>query len=84
MFWRGAEFWVSDESPVHGNVSPQSLGGAATRMIVTVPDPEALFARALAAGAQEVSPFEDAYGWHVGRLVDPFGHHWEIGCPLPL
>src|SRR5678815_1768474 len=49
-----AEFWVSDESPAHGNFSPETLGGATTRMILTVPDPDASFARAVAAGAKEV------------------------------
>lgn len=78
----GAEFWLSDESPEHGNFSPESLGGGSVRMILTVPDPDAVFARALAAGARPVSPIEEAYGWRVGRVVDPFGHHWEIGRPL--
>jgi len=78
----GAEFWLSDESPEHGNFSPESLGGGTVRMILTVPDLDAVFAQALAAGAQSVSPVEDAYGWRVGRVVDPFGHHWEIGHPL--
>ena len=78
----GAEFWLSDESPEHGNFSPESLGGATVRMILTVPDPDAVFAQALAAGAQTVFAVEDAYGWRVGRVVDPFGHHWEIGHPL--
>lgn len=78
----GAQFWLSDESPDHGNFSPETLGGGTVRMILTVPDPDALFAQALAAGAQSVSPVEDAYGWRVGRVVDPFGHHWEIGHPL--
>ena len=78
----GAEFWVSDESPEHGNFSPESLGGSTTRMILTVPDPDGMFAKALAAGARQVTPVENAYGWRVGRLVDPFGHHWEIGHPL--
>jgi len=78
----GAEFWVSDESPEHGNFSPESLGGGSVRMILTVPDPDAVFARALAAGAREISAVEEAYGWRVGRVVDPFGHHWEIGRPL--
>ena len=78
----GAEFWLSDESPEHGNFSPESLGGGSARMILTVPDPDAMFARALAAGAREVTPIEEAYGWRVGRVVDPFGHHWEIGRPL--
>jgi len=78
----GAEFWVSDESPEHQNYSPESLGGGSTRMILTVPDPDAILARAIAAGAREVVAVEEAYGWRVGRVVDPFGHHWEIGHPL--
>jgi len=78
----GAEFWLSDESPEHGNFSPESLGGGSVRLILTVPDPDALFAKALAAGAQSVFAVEEAYGWRVGRVVDPFGHHWEIGHPL--
>ena len=41
------------------------------------------FARAVAAGARIVSPVADQpYGWRVGRIVDPYGHHWEIGKPL--
>lgn len=79
----GAEFWLNDESPEHGNFSPESLGGGTARMILTVPDPDAVFAQALAAGASEVFAVEEAYGWRVGRVVDPFGHHWEIGKPLP-
>ena len=75
----GAEFWLADESPEHSNFSPESLGGGTVRMILTVPDPDALFARALAAGARAVTPVTDAYGWRVGRVADPFGHHWEIG-----
>ncbi len=75
----GAEFWLSDESPEHGNFSPQSLGGATARMILVVPDPDAVFAQALAAGAEEVFPVSEEHGWRVGRVVDPYGHHWEIG-----
>jgi PhnB protein len=78
----GAEFWVSDESPEHGNFSPESLGGGSVQMVLTVPDPDALFSQACAAGAHEVVAVEEAYGWRVGRVVDPFGHHWEIGRPL--
>jgi PhnB protein len=78
----GAEFWLSDESPEHGNFSPESLGGGSARMILTVADPDAMFARALAAGGREVVPVQEAYGWRLGRVVDPFGHHWEIGRPL--
>ena len=78
----GAEFWLSDESPEHANYSPESLGGGTVRMILTVPDPDAMFARALAAGARSVVPVKEDYGWRLGRVVDPFGHHWEIGHPL--
>lgn len=78
----GAEFWLADESPEHGNVSPESLAGCSVRMILTVPDPDAVFAAALKAGASEVYPVSEGHGWRIGRLVDPFGHHWEIGRPL--
>ena len=78
----GAEFWLSDKSPEYANFSPATLGGSTTRMILTVPDPDALFARALAVGAIEVFHVTEEHGWRVGRLVDPFGHHWEIGHPL--
>jgi PhnB protein len=77
----GAEFWLSDESPAHANFSPESLGGGTVRMILTVPHPDATFAKAVAAGAREVVPVEEAHGWRLGRVVDPYGHHWEIGRP---
>src|SRR5258707_1041799 len=79
----GAEFWVADESPEHKNFSPESLGGGTVRMVLTVEDPDAAFDRAVAAGATVVWPVSNQYGWRLGRIVDPFGHHWEIGKPLP-
>jgi PhnB protein len=79
----GAEFWVADESPQHLNFSPESLGGGTVRMVMIVDDPDAAFARAVAAGATVVWPVSNQYGWRLGRIVDPFGHHWEIGKPLP-
>ncbi len=78
----GAEFWLSDESPEHGSVSPETGGAASVRMILTVADPDGVFAQALNAGAREVSPVREGHGWRIGRLVDPFGHHWEIGRPI--
>jgi PhnB protein len=77
-----AEFWLADESPEHLNFSPESLGGGSVRMVMTVEDPDAAFDRAVAAGAAVVWPVSDQYGWRLGRIVDPFGHHWEIGKPL--
>jgi PhnB protein len=78
----GAEFWVADESPEHFNFSPESLGGGSVRMVLTVEDPDAAFKRAVGAGAKEVQPVSNQYGWRLGRVVDPYGHHWEIGRPL--
>ena len=51
-------------------------------MVLIVDDPDAAFARAVAAGAAVVRPVNNDYGWRLGRVVDPFGHHWEIGKPL--
>jgi PhnB protein len=78
----GAEFWVADESPENANFSPESLGGGTVRMIMIVDNPDAAFDRAVAAGASVVWPVGEQYGWRLGRVVDPFGHHWEIGKPL--
>lgn len=78
-----SEFWVADESPQHQNFSPETLGGGTVRMIMVVENPDAIFDLAIAAGAKVVSSVEDqSYGWRVGRVGDPFGHHWEIGKPL--
>jgi PhnB protein len=46
-------------------------------MILTVADPDAMLARAVAAGATIVVAVAEAYGWRLGRIVDPFGHHWR-------
>ena len=78
-----SEFWLADESPEHGNFSPESIGGGSVRMVMIVKDPDAAFERAVIAGANVVWPVSNPpYGWCVGRIVDPFGHHWEIGRPL--
>lgn len=78
----GADFWLADESPENQNFSPETLGGGTVRMVMVVAEPDAMFDRAVAAGAKEVWPVANQYGWRVGRVVDPFGHHWEIGRPL--
>jgi PhnB protein len=78
----GAEFWLADESPEHSNFSPESLGGGSVRMVMIVQNPDAAFERAVMAGATVVWPVSNQYGWRLGRVVDPFGHHWEIGKPL--
>lgn len=69
----GADFWVAT-----GDATPSS----ATRFILVTRQPEPLFERALKAGATEVFPVADQHGWHIGRLQDPFGFHWEVGFEL--
>jgi PhnB protein len=79
-----SEFWVSDESPEHGNFSPQTLNGITVRMILTVTDPDIVFTQACQAGARIVHPVAEGHGWRVGRVEDPYGHHWEIGRQLTV
>jgi PhnB protein len=77
------DFWISEESPAHQNFSPASLGGSTMHMVLIVDDPHAVFDQAIAAGASSICPVRDEeYGWRIGRVLDPFGHHWEIGKVL--
>lgn len=77
-----ADFWVAEESPAQLNFSPERLGGCSVRLLLIVEDPRSTCSTAVAAGASQVVPVEDQHGWRLGRLVDPFGHHWEVGRPL--
>jgi len=75
----GADFWVQQDE----ETNPHALGDRSpVRMILTVEDPDAVFARAVDAGATEVAPITERNGWRIGRVADPSGHHWEVGKPL--
>jgi PhnB protein len=74
----GADFWVQADA----DSSPEALDRRSVRMILSVDDPDSVFASAVAAGATEVAPVSDGYGWRIGRVADPCGHHWEIGRRL--
>lgn len=88
----GAEFWLSYDGPkasreaananATSSTNSKPLGGNNLRLILTVPDPDATFANAIAAGATQVNAVTEGHGWRIGRLIDPFGLHWEIGRPL--
>jgi PhnB protein len=71
--------WVADD-PDH---SPDFLGGASARFILTVDDPDAVFAQAVAAGGTVVNAMYEEHGWRIGRITDPAGHDWEIAKQLP-
>ncbi|CAN5474384.1 N/A [soil metagenome] len=77
----GAEFWISGDSASDDPI-PAPVGGGIVKIVLTVADPDTLFEKALAAGAIEIFPVGEDYGWRLGRLADPFGLHWEIGYPL--
>jgi len=63
-----------------GYPDPLTLGGAGVSFMVYVPDVDAAFARAIAAGATVKRPVADQfYGDRTGTLADPFGHVWSIG-----
>ena len=77
-----AAFWVSSGGADGPRFSPQAIGGATGRTLLVVDDPDAMFGQAVAAGAGAVAEMADEHGWRLGRIVDPFGHEWEIGRPL--
>jgi len=79
----GAEFWIAaGESVELRRYVPASLPGRSVSMILTVEDPDAVWERAVRAGATPEAPVHEGHGWRLGSIVDPFGHRWEIGRPL--
>jgi len=74
----GAVFWLQADS----NVSPSGAGSGPVRMILSVDDPDAVFDRAVAAGAAVVAAIHEDYGWRTGRVTDPFGFDWELSKQL--
>jgi PhnB protein len=71
---------LADEFPDMGNLGPRSIGGSPVTISVYVDDVDAVFDRAIAAGATSLRPVEDQfYGDRTGRFVDPWGHRWNVG-----
>src|SRR5437773_12194167 len=77
-----AAFWVAAASAAMKRLSPRAIDGATSRTLLVVDDPERIVRQAVAAGARESSPVSNEHGWRLGRIIDPFGHEWEIGVPL--
>lgn len=60
-------------------VAPESLNGTTTALHLYVEDADAVFERAIAAGAKVSMPLMDAFwGDRYGKLTDPFGHEWSV------
>jgi PhnB protein len=72
----GAAFWVQNDL----DASPDRRG--LVRMILSVDDPDSVFERAIAAGAAIKAGMHEEYGWRTGRVIDPFGHDWEMSKQL--
>ncbi|MFL6119229.1 VOC family protein [Actinophytocola sp.] len=78
-----AALHLADEFPEMGVLAPPSIGGTAVVLQLDVADADAVFARAVAAGAQARGPVADTFwGTRHGQLVDPFGHRWNISQHL--
>jgi len=76
---------MSEEFPEYGSLSPQSLNGSSVTLHIYTPEPDALFNRAVAAGAKPVMPMMDAFwGDRYGQIVDPFGHRWSIAARMRI
>jgi PhnB protein len=82
LFIEGAAFWISAASPSAKRLSPRTIDGATSRTLLVVENPTSVIRQAVNAGATETASVQDEHGWRLGRIVDPFGHEWEIGRPL--
>jgi uncharacterized glyoxalase superfamily protein PhnB len=78
-----ATVMLADENPERSIFGPESLGGTTFAIHLHVQDVDALFARAVSAGATVVRPLTDQfYGERTGMLRDPFGHEWLLGSQI--
>jgi PhnB protein len=70
---------ISEEMAEMGIRGPLSFGGTPVSLLVYVRDADAVYAKAIAAGAENKHPMQDQfYGDRSGTIVDPFGHVWSI------
>jgi PhnB protein len=77
-----SRFWVTEANENMKRFSPNVMGATTGRTLLVLDDPEQPVKSAVDAGAIETSSVTDEHGWRLGRIVDLFGHEWEIGRPL--
>jgi PhnB protein len=71
---------LADEHPQIGAYSAAHYGGSPVSLMVYVTDCDAVYAKALAAGAKsEREPADQFYGDRMAGVVDPFGFKWWLG-----
>jgi PhnB protein len=74
-----SSFHLAGEFADAGILSPLTIGGTATVLQIQTNDADALWARALRAGAEVRHELADQFwGERHGQVVDPFGHRWNI------
>ena len=74
---------LSDEFPDMGGKSPKTVGGNPVTVMTYVEDVDAVFERALNAGATERRPLENQfYGDRSGQFEDPYGHLWYVASHI--
>jgi PhnB protein len=74
---------VADEFPELDVLSPETIGGTAVVLHLSTDDVDALWQRALDAGAEVLHPLADQFwGNRQGQIADPFGHRWNLAQPL--
>ncbi|MDE1899377.1 MAG: VOC family protein [Xanthomonadaceae bacterium] len=74
-----SQLFLVDEMPAMGALGPQALKGSPVTLHLQVEDADAVFARAVAAGATVTMPLADMFwGDRYGQLQDPFGHRWSV------
>ncbi len=78
----GALFYVGDEEPENGTISPDEKSNSPVRIILQTINADELFEKAVQLGATEICPMTTETDWRIGKLKDPFGHIWEIGYSL--
>ncbi len=70
---------LSDPMPDGGAPTPSQLSGSPVTLMVYVEDVDAVFDRAIKAGAKEIVPVQTQfYGDRSGQFSDPFGHRWNV------
>ena len=75
----GSLLHLADEFPEMGVLGPLTIGGTPVVLALDVADAEAVFAQAVAAGAEVRQPLQDTFWGDLhGQFDDPFGHRWNV------